>query len=178
MASSIGPFVQAVWALVGDGKRPTVADDTLSGQVYSAISSIAWTQSLVNGVVVPNVELRDHETEQFEDDPLEYIRIDLSIPSVSTGGSSEGTTRRHAAADVLRTLVGAGSEADTTECVSTWVSEDLQAFKADPSANWKRKDHAIYLLTAIAARGSTNFPQFLLLLRFSHGLNACLHMCM
>ncbi|KAF8466116.1 Cse1-domain-containing protein [Gautieria morchelliformis] len=152
MASSIGPFVQAVWALVGDGKCPAVADDTLSGQVYSAISSVAWTQSLVNGAVVPNVELRDHETEQFEDDPLKYIRIDLSIPSVSTGGSSEGTMCRHTAADVLRALVGAGSEADTTECVSTWVSEDLQAFKADPSANWKRKDRAIYLLTAIAAR--------------------------
>ncbi|KAF8482228.1 Cse1-domain-containing protein [Gautieria morchelliformis] len=120
----------------------------------------------------------DHETEQFEDDPLEYIRIDLSIPLVSTGGSSEGTTRRHAAANVLCALVGAGSEADTMECVSTWVSNDLQAFKTDPSANWKRKDRAIYLLTAIAARGSTNFPQFLLLLRFSHGLNACLHMCM
>jgi exportin-2 (importin alpha re-exporter) len=27
--SSIGPFVQAVWALVGDGKRPSVADDTV-----------------------------------------------------------------------------------------------------------------------------------------------------
>lgn len=97
----------------------------------------------------------DHETEQFEDDPLEYIRIDLSVPTASTGGSSEGTTRRHAAADVLRALVGAGSEADTTECVSAWVSEDLQAFKADPSANWKRKDRAIFLLTAVAARGST-----------------------
>ncbi|KAF8514663.1 hypothetical protein JB92DRAFT_2553740, partial [Gautieria morchelliformis] len=67
----------------------------------------------------------NHETEQFEDDPLEYIRIDLSIPSVSTGGISEGTTRRHAAADVLRALIGARSEADTTECISTWVSEDL-----------------------------------------------------
>lgn len=130
-------------------------------------------KTLVNGVVVPNVELRgeshiripqcrrlskdeDHETEQFEDDPLEYIRIDLSIPSASTGGSSEGTTRRHAAADVLRALVGAGWEADTTEFVSAWVSEDLQSFKTNPTDNWKRKDRAIYLLTAIASRGSTS----------------------
>ncbi|KAF8511326.1 CAS/CSE protein [Gautieria morchelliformis] len=168
-ASSIGPFVQAVWALVGDGKRPAVADDTLVAQALRFLSTAIRSglfrdlfgspetiKTLVNGVVVPNVELRDHETEQFEDDPLEYIRVDLAIPSASTGGSSEGTTRRHAAADVLRALVGAGSEAEATESVSTWVSEDLQAFKADPSANWKRKDRAIYLLTAIAARGSTS----------------------
>ncbi|KAF8514591.1 Cse1-domain-containing protein [Gautieria morchelliformis] len=150
MASSIGPFVQAVWALVRDGKRPAVADDTPGHNPLEMASLYPM----------------------FEDDPLKYIRIDLSIPSVSTGGSSEGTTRRHAAADVLRTLVRAGSEADTTECISTWVSEDLQAFKADLSANWKRKDRAIYPLTAIVARGSTNFPQFLFLLQFSHGLNA------
>ncbi|KAF8525004.1 hypothetical protein JB92DRAFT_2826923 [Gautieria morchelliformis] len=61
------------------------------------------------------------------------FHIDLSIPLVSTGGSSEGTTRCHAAADVLRALIGAGSEVDTMECISMWVSEDLQAFKADPT---------------------------------------------
>jgi exportin-2 (importin alpha re-exporter) len=123
----------------------------------------------------------DHETEQFEDDPLEYIRVDLSIPSASTGGSSEGTTRRHAAADVLRALVGAGSEAEATEYVSMWVSEDLQAFKTDPGANWKRKDRAIYLLTAIAARGSTSHVRlsaFFITFRYSHRLNVWLHIRM
>ena len=111
----------------------------------------------MNGIVVPNVELRDHETEQFEDDPMEYIRVDLSVPTTSAGvGSTEGTTRRHAAADVLRALVGAGWDAETTEFVSFWVSEDLQAYKASPSENWKRKDRAIFLLTAIASRGATS----------------------
>lgn len=70
-------------------------------------------------VIVPNLGLRgeseldtflictyaigiDHEVEQFEDDPLEYIRLDLSLSSTGTGGlTSEGTTRRQAAADVL-----------------------------------------------------------------------------
>ncbi|KAF8583471.1 Cse1-domain-containing protein [Ramaria rubella] len=168
-SSSIGPFVQAVWGLVGDGKRPNVADDTLVAQALRFLSTAIRSglfkdlfgnrdtiKTLVNGVVVPNVELRDHETEQFEDDPLEYIRVDLSVPSASTGGSSEGTTRRHAAADVLRALVGAGWEAETTEFVSAWVSEDLQSFKANPTENWKRKDRAIFLLTAIASRGSTS----------------------
>lgn len=85
---------------------------------------------------------------------MEYIRVDLSIPATAAGTSSEGTTRRHAAADVLRALVGAGSEAETTEFVSAWVNEDLQAYKVNPE-NWKRKDRAIFLLTAIASRGAT-----------------------
>ncbi|KAF8513582.1 CAS/CSE protein [Hysterangium stoloniferum] len=167
--SSIGPFVQAVWSLIGDGKRPSVGDDTLVAQALRFLSTAIRSglfkdlfgnretiKTLVNGVVVPSVELRDHETEQFEDDPLEYIRVDLSVPQTSTGGSSEGTTRRHAAAEVLRSLVGAGWESETTEFVSIWVSEDLQAYKTNPVENWKRKDRAIFLLTAIASRGSTS----------------------
>jgi exportin-2 (importin alpha re-exporter) len=86
---------------------------------------------------------------------MEYIRIDLSVPTATAGSSSEGTTRRHAAADVLRALVGSGSEAEATEFVSVWVNEDLQAYKANQSENWKRKDRAIFLLTAIASKGST-----------------------
>ena len=86
--------------------------------------------------------------------------MDLAVPAASTGGSSEGTTRRHAAADVLRALVGAGWEGDATECVSVWVAEDLAAYKAGPAENWKRKDRAIYLLTAIASRGATSQVRF------------------
>lgn len=126
----------------------------------------------MTGIVVPNVELRgifsfiaffyiyslnsisDHEIEQFEDDPLEYIRVDLSVPAVSTGGG-DGTTRRHAAADVLRALVNADLEAETTAVVLNIVSQDLQAYRSNPSENWKQKDRAIFLISAIAARGST-----------------------
>ena len=62
---------------------------------------------MVQGVVVPNVSLRgtrpvysfpegrtltpdrlEHELEQFEDDPLEYIRLDLALPSMSGGGDA------------------------------------------------------------------------------------------
>lgn len=97
---------------------------------------------------------QEHEIEQFEDDPLEYLRLDLSIPVVSTGGS-EGATRRHAAADVLRALVNADLESETTAVVLNIVSQDLQAYKSNPSEKWKQKDRAIFLISAIASRGST-----------------------
>jgi exportin-2 (importin alpha re-exporter) len=125
--------------------------------------------ALIQGVVVPNVSLRgkvpilrvilllsknftlaEHELEQFEDDPLEFIRLDLSLP-----GSSEVTTRRQAAADILQALVSSGYEGETTEIVGSWIASGLQEYRASPAQNWRSKDNAVYLLTAIASRGST-----------------------
>jgi hypothetical protein len=96
----------------------------------------------------------EHEIEQFEDDPLEYVRLDLSLPSVGPGGA-DTTTRRQAAADVLQALVNSGYESETTEIVGTWISTGLTEYNANRSENWKAKDSAIYLLTAVATRGST-----------------------
>lgn len=102
----------------------------------------------------------EHEIEQFEDDPLEYIRLDLSLPSSSGGlglGSHDAVTRRQAAADVLRALVSSGLEAETTEVASVWVSRGLQDYAANQASEngWKSKDTAVYLFTAVATRGST-----------------------
>jgi hypothetical protein len=75
----------------------------------------------------------EHDVEQFEDDPLEFIRIDLSLPlstsgtaSFSSTGGGDGTSRRQAAADVVRALVINGYEAQVTEIVSSWVNLGLQ----------------------------------------------------
>jgi exportin-2 (importin alpha re-exporter) len=93
----------------------------------------------------------EHELEQFEDDPLEYVRLDL----LSSLG--DAVTRRQAAADVLRALVGAGLENETTTLALEWISAGLAQYAANPGAEdaWKAKDSAVYLLTAVAARGGT-----------------------
>ena len=113
------------------------------------------------------INLPEHEIEQFEDDPLEYIRLDLSLASTSAAGTSgglspgaDGTTRRQAAADVVRALVASGSEATTTEIAGVWVQRGLQAYVSASTADklesaWKNKDSAVYLLTAVATRGAT-----------------------
>jgi exportin-2 (importin alpha re-exporter) len=64
-------------------------------------------------------------------------------------------TRRQAAADVLKALISSGIEAETTEIVGAWISNGLQSYTANPAENWKAKDSAVYLLGAIAAKGST-----------------------
>lgn len=100
---------------------------------------------------MPNVALREHEIEQFEDDPLEYIRTDLALPSTGLDSGS----RRQAAADVLRSLVGAGFEAETTEIVGSFINTDLNSYTSNKAENWKAKDRAIFVLTAVATKGST-----------------------
>ena len=75
-------FVQAVWELLGSGKRSAVSDDQLVSQALRMLATLVRQgsfanlfqsdeviKSLVESVAVPNVALRDHETEQFEDDP-------------------------------------------------------------------------------------------------------------
>jgi exportin-2 (importin alpha re-exporter) len=143
-----------------------------SGQHKRLFGAKETISSLIQGVVVPNVGLRraitsyplsrpaynclspEHEIEQFEDDPLEYVRLDLSLPSVGAGGA-DTTTRRQAAADVLQALVSSGHESETTEIVGTWISTGLTEYNTNRTENWKAKDSAIYLLTAVATRGST-----------------------
>ncbi|KAG1888183.1 CAS/CSE protein [Suillus subluteus] len=152
-------FVQSVWELIGSNKLPGVADDSLvsqslrfistairSGYYKSLFSSRDTIASLVQGVIIPNIGLRDHEMEQFEDEPLEFIRLDLAFG----GSASEVATRRQAAADVLQALVSSGYQTEATEIVGSTSS--------NPAQNWKAKDSAIYLLTAVAteAHGVTS----------------------
>ncbi|OBZ72875.1 Importin-alpha re-exporter [Grifola frondosa] len=168
-SASVEAFVRAVWDLVGGGKRSGVADDGLVSQSLRFISTAIRTghykplfgskeiiSSLVQGVVVPNITMREHDIEQFEDDPLEYIRLDLALPSMGgIGISGDAVTRRQAAADVVRALVASGLESEATEVAGAWIGEGLREYSANKVQNWRAKDTAIYLLTAVATRGST-----------------------
>ncbi|EPQ50330.1 Cse1-domain-containing protein [Gloeophyllum trabeum ATCC 11539] len=164
---TVEAFVQTVWNNLGTGQLQGVGDDALVSQslhfistairsnmyreVFSARDTIA---NLVQGVVVPNIGLRDYEVEQFEDEPLTFIRQDLAVPSMG-GAVGDVATRRQAAADIVRALVASGSETETTEVVGQWITNGLQQYAADPAGNWKSKDSAVYLLTAVATKGST-----------------------
>lgn len=112
--------------------------------------------------------LVDHDIEQFEDDPLEFIRLDLSIPSTSAstigGTSGEVVTRRQAAADVLKALVAGGLEEETTGVVSLLIQKRLESYSSNPRENWRLKDIAVYLLGAVATRGSTVAVRLLLVI--------------
>ncbi|KAH6910802.1 importin alpha re-exporter [Coprinopsis sp. MPI-PUGE-AT-0042] len=163
-SQAVPQFVQNVWQLIGSNKLPAIADDGVVSQSLRFISTAIRSgfykdlfgsretiSSLIEGVVIPNISLREHDEEQFEDDPLEFIRLDLALSSTGT----DLGTRRHAAADVLQALVGGGYETETTELVGNWINTGLNQYQTDKGQNWKSKDSAIFLLTAIATRGST-----------------------
>ncbi|KAG1899562.1 uncharacterized protein F5891DRAFT_981082 [Suillus fuscotomentosus] len=71
-------FVQSVWELIRSNKLPGVTDDS-SGYYKSLFSSRDTIASLVQGVIIPNIGLCDHEMQQFEDEPLEFIQLDLAF---------------------------------------------------------------------------------------------------
>jgi exportin-2 (importin alpha re-exporter) len=83
----------------------------------------------------------------FEDDPMEYIRRDLEP-------STESDTRRQAATEFTRALLEQ-FEQQVTDIIKGYIAQFLQDYAANPTDKWKSKDTAIYLLTSIAARGST-----------------------
>lgn len=99
---------------------------------------------VVEKVILPNVSLRESDIEQFEDEPIEYIRRDLE--------GSDADTRRRAATDFLRKLLEK-FEALVTKVVGRYITHYLNTFTHNPSQEWKSKDTAVYLFSAIAAYG-------------------------
>ncbi|KAI0045803.1 importin alpha re-exporter [Auriscalpium vulgare] len=155
--ASVEAFVRAVWELVGGGQQLGLAYDQLVSQslrfISTAIRAGTYAElfrsrdtisGLIHGVIVPNVRLRTHELESFEDAPLEFVRGDLAVTEIATP--------RQAAADVVKALVASSFEVDTTEIVMAWVA---QALAATDSEAWLGKDAAEYLFEAVAARGGT-----------------------
>lgn len=115
---------------------------------------------------MPNVLFRESDEEMFTDDPLEFIRLSLfdsatsSAAGLATG--ADGRTRRQAAADVLKALVGSGFEREATAEVEKWVQMGLGQYSSASveervrGQGWKAKDGAVYLMMAVATRGSTS----------------------
>lgn len=123
-------FLTAVASL--DKHASNFHNDTVLGEV-------------VEKVILPNVTLRDSDVEQFEDEPIEYIRRDLE--------GSDADTRRRAATDFLRKLLEK-FEGMVTEVVGRYITHYLTAFAQNPTSEWKSKDTAVYLFSSIAAKGS------------------------
>lgn len=151
------PFITSVWNLLTT-IGPETKYDILVSKALHFLTAVASQdkhaqnfnseqilQEVVQKVILPNVSLRESDIEQFEDEPIEYIRRDLE--------GSDADTRRRAATDFLRKLLEK-FENLVTEVVGTYVEKYLSAFAANPSNEWRAKDTAVYLFSAIAAKGT------------------------
>lgn len=151
-------FVTAVWhLLVNTGAQ--VKYDLLVSNAIQFLATVADRQhykhlfedqntltSICEKVIVPNIEVRPADEEQFEDNPEEYIRRDIE--------GSDFDTRRRSACDLVRALCKF-FEKPVTDIFAQYVQALLQEFSKDSSANWKCKDTAIFLVTSVAAKAQT-----------------------
>ncbi|KAI4207365.1 MAG: hypothetical protein LQ346_000615 [Caloplaca aetnensis] len=123
---------------------------TRMSQHARAFNSEDTMSQVIERVVLPNLSLRESDMEMFEDEPIEFIRRDLE--------GSDSDTRRRAATDFLQQLL-AQFQKLVTDVVLRYVNHYLSDYSKNPSANWKSKDTAVYLFSAIAAKGSVTASQ-------------------
>ena len=102
--------------------------------------------SICEKVILPNMEFRTSDEELFEDNPEEYIRRDIE--------GSDVDTRRRAACDLVKALSNS-FEAQMTDVFGRFVTAMLASYATNPEANWRSKDAAVYLIIALASKGST-----------------------
>ncbi|KAL1974216.1 hypothetical protein VTN31DRAFT_5776 [Thermomyces dupontii] len=152
----VGQFVGSSWNLLTSIGQETKYDILVSKALHFLTSTTsapehaalfqdeATLSQVIEKVILPNVTLRESDEELFEDEPIEFIRRDLE--------GSDTETRRRAATDFLRQLASK-FEASVTKVVSNYANHYLAEYAKNPGSNWKSKDTATYLFSAIAAKG-------------------------
>ena len=103
-------------------------------------------RQIVEKIVLPNMTMRTSDEELFEDDPLDYIRRDLE--------GSDSDTRRRSASDFVRGLMDY-FEKNVTLIVQDYINHYLAEYSKNPVQNWRSKDTALFLFSAIAIKSST-----------------------
>lgn len=162
MAPYIGQFMNSSWNLLTT-LGPQTKYDILTSRALNFLTSIsaiskyaanfnneATLTQVVEKVIIPNLALRESDVEMFEDEPIEFTRRDLE--------GTDSDTRRRAAADFLRCLMGQFQEL-VTQTVNRYIDHYLREYNNDRALNWKSKDTAVYLFCSIAPMGAITSSQ-------------------
>ncbi|CAN9200086.1 Cse1-domain-containing protein [Alternaria alternata] len=159
--SQLGQFIESTWSFLMSVGLETKYDILVS-KALQFLTAVASTQhaeafnnqsvlvQIIEKVILPNLTLRESDVELFEDEPIEFIRRDLE--------GSDNDTRRRAATNFLRQLM-TRFETLVTTTSQTYIDAYLQNYAQDSENNWKSKDTAVYLFTAIAAKGTATAGQ-------------------
>ncbi|KAE8236506.1 hypothetical protein A4X06_0g9527 [Tilletia controversa] len=117
------------------------------GNQRSMFEAKETLDQFISRIILPNIALRPQDEFLFEEEPIDYIRLDME-------SNIDTDTRRRAASAFTRALMEQ-FESTITGVISTYISQYLASYAADPAANWRSKDTAICLLTSIASRSET-----------------------
>ncbi|OWR48872.1 exportin-2 [Danaus plexippus] len=151
-------FVTAVWhVLLHTGAKEKY--DSLVSNALTFLAKVAEKNSYKNlfedpatlsqiceKVVIPNMEFRESDIELFEDNPEEYVRRDIE--------GSDVETRRRAACDLVRALA-THYEDKMMAIFGQYVEMMLSKYSSSGGTAWINKDTALFLVTSLASRGST-----------------------
>jgi exportin-2 (importin alpha re-exporter) len=146
-------FITSAWNLLSS-IGPETKYDNLVSKALHFLTAIAGTSrhaqsfndenvlnQVVEKVVLPNVALRETDLEQFEDEPIEFIRRDLE--------GADTDSRRRAATDFLRTL-----QEKFEQLVTSVTGKYINHYLEQGKTSWKHKDTAVSLFFSIAAKGA------------------------
>ncbi|KAL6126321.1 hypothetical protein ACLB2K_074372 [Fragaria x ananassa] len=147
-------FALAVWNLLTTVSQSPSRDQlavtaikfltTVSTSVHhSLFAGEGVIPQICQGIVIPNVMLRDEDTELFEMNYIEFIRRDME--------GSDLDTRRRIACELLKGIA-TNYKPQVTNLVSVQIQNLLTSFAANPEKNWKDKDCAIYLVVSLATK--------------------------
>ncbi|KAL0002315.1 hypothetical protein SO802_016096 [Lithocarpus litseifolius] len=150
----LNDFALAVWRLLGTVTQSSSRDQlavtaikfltTVSTSVHHALfAGEGVILQICQSIVVPNVRLREEDEELFEMNYIEFIRRDIE--------GSDLDTRRRIACELLKGIA-TNYKQQVTEIVSAQIQHLLNSFAANPVANWKDKDCAIYLVVSLATK--------------------------
>ncbi|AEC10713.1 cellular apoptosis susceptibility protein, putative / importin-alpha re-exporter [Arabidopsis thaliana] len=150
----LNEFASVVWTLLRDvSKSPS--RDQLATTAIKFLTSVSTSvhhalfagdnviKEICQSIVIPNVSLRVEDEEIFEMNYIEFIRRDME--------GSDVDTRRRIACELLKGLA-TNYKTQVTEVVSLEIQRLLSSFSANPSANWKDKDCAIYLVVSLSTK--------------------------
>ncbi|KAG7575139.1 Armadillo-type fold [Arabidopsis suecica] len=150
----LNDFASVVWTLLRDVSKSPSRDQlattaikfltTVSTSVHHALfAGDNVIKEICQSIVIPNVSLRVEDEEIFEMNYIEFIRRDME--------GSDVDTRRRIACELLKGLA-TNYKTQVTEVVSLEIQKLLSSFSANPSAHWKDKDCAIYLVVSLSTK--------------------------
>uniref|UniRef100_A0A6N2MZJ0 Exportin-2 n=1 Tax=Salix viminalis TaxID=40686 RepID=A0A6N2MZJ0_SALVM len=149
----LNDFAQAVWTLLGNVSQSSSRDSlavmaikfltTVSTSVHHTLFAVDGViPQICQSIVIPNVRLRDEDEELFEMNYIEFIRRDME--------GSDIDTRRRIACELLKGIATIISSSDSI--VSVQIQNLLTSYAANPAANWKDKDCAVYLVVSLSTK--------------------------
>ncbi|GAB4819020.1 hypothetical protein N2152v2_006066 [Parachlorella kessleri] len=156
-AKFLQTFVQDVWTqLMKVSQRP--GQDNLALHAINFLTAVSRSvhyqlfkdptalRQICESIVIPNLKMRDDMEEMFDMNWIEYVRRDTE--------GSDSDTRRRAASELVKSLTER-FPAEVTELFTGYVGAMLAEAALSPQHNWRAKDCAIYLVTALTVRGKT-----------------------